>query len=311
MKKLTLILVLLFTSTMCFAQIIGGAATQQWNGSSNINGNIFRNGNVGIGNTSPTEKLDVSGNIKAEKANFKNYLPDGSTFIDHTDRNLQCNVLRAGFQLSSSGSLFNFLDFPQSNLNTQSQSFMGIEDRNYKSRFRFYANTGGSSEQVYYDKNQSSFYSLSEDGNNNVFLKLTKENSYVTIGTNSYQDNDNIYKLSVNGKMRAESVKVYTSWADFVFESDYKLPSLKEVENHINTFGHLKDIPSAKQVEENGIDLGEINKLLLQKIEELTLYLIEKDKEILKLNNDSLLWEKNINDLTLIVKSLEQRIIKK
>ena len=55
---------------------------------------------------------------------------------------------------------------------------------------------------------------------------------------------------------------------------------LEEVEKHINEKGHLKDIPSAEEVEKNGIELGEMNKLLLQKIEELTLYMIELNKEI-------------------------------
>jgi len=111
---------------------------------------------------------------------------------------------------------------------------------------------------------------------------LTEAN--VGIGTNLFVDGGDTYRLSVNGRIRAEGVKVYTGWADFVFEDDYKLPTLKEVEDHIKAFGHLENIPSAKEVEKNGIELGEMNKLLLQKIEELTLYLIEKDKQMEKLN---------------------------
>ncbi len=104
----------------------------------------------------------------------------------------------------------------------------------------------------------------------------------VGIGTESFVDaNDNLeYKLSVEGKVRAHEIKVYTTWADYVFEDDYDLPSLEEVEEHIKTKGHLKDIPSAKEVDENGIEVGEMNKLLLQKIEELTLYVIEQNKEM-------------------------------
>ena len=69
-------------------------------------------------------------------------------------------------------------------------------------------------------------------------------------------------------------------WSDFVFFKDYKLPTLKEVENHIKEKGHLKDIPSAKEVEKNGFFLGEMDAKLLQKIEELTLYTIEQEKKI-------------------------------
>jgi len=102
----------------------------------------------------------------------------------------------------------------------------------------------------------------------------------VAIGTDSFTDGLETYKLSVDGKVRATSVKVYTMWADYVFESDYNLPTLAEVEAHIAEKGHLKDIPSAAKVEAEGIELGEMNKLLLQKIEELTLYVIQLNKEI-------------------------------
>lgn len=237
------------------------------------------NGNVGIGTLTPSEKLDVLGKVKGYHGIFKKSLPNGMTFSDTSDRNIQCSVLNVGTQLSPSGYILNVLDFPESNLNSQAQSLIDMEDRNYKSRWRFYANTGGSSELLYYNKNQSVFFSLNEDGADNVQLSLPKSNSYLTIGTNTYDDNGELYKLSVNGAVRAHRVKVYTDWADFVFEDSYTLPSLEEVEKHIQERGHLKDIPSAEEVKENGIDLGEMNKLLLQKIEELTLYLIEKDKQ--------------------------------
>jgi hypothetical protein len=88
-------------------------------------------------------------------------------------------------------------------------------------------------------------------------------------------------KLAVNGLIHTKEVKVdLIGWPDYVFESNYNLPSLSDVEKQIAIDGHLKDIPSAKEVENNGVKLGEMNKLLLQKIEELTLYLIEMNKEL-------------------------------
>lgn len=89
------------------------------------------------------------------------------------------------------------------------------------------------------------------------------------------------YKLAVAGNMIAESVKVQLqgSWSDFVFADDYKLPTLQETAKHIKEKGHLQGIPSAAEVKANGIDLGEMNAKLLQKIEELTLHLIEMKKE--------------------------------
>ena len=90
--------------------------------------------------------------------------------------------------------------------------------------------------------------------------------------------------LEVNGRIHAKSVKVdLEGWADFVFASDYELPSLTEMEAYIKKHGHLQGIPSEQEALSQGIDLGEMNTLLLQKVEELTLHLIEKDKKITEL----------------------------
>ncbi|UOY06003.1 hypothetical protein L0P88_18960 [Muricauda sp. SCSIO 64092] len=101
-------------------------------------------------------------------------------------------------------------------------------------------------------------------------------NGNVGIGTKTIEGN---WKLAVKGKIRAEEIKVETGWADYVFKEDYNLPTLQEVEQHIQEKGHLINIPTAQEVEENGIELGEMNKLLLEKIEELTLYVIALKKE--------------------------------
>ncbi|UIR54604.1 hypothetical protein LZQ00_09990 [Sphingobacterium sp. SRCM116780] len=101
---------------------------------------------------------------------------------------------------------------------------------------------------------------------------------YVGIGTTTPKE-----ALSVNGNIRAKEIKVETTnWPDYVFEEDYKLPSLTETEQFIKENKHLPEVPKASEVEENGVSLGEMNKILLQKIEELTLHLIEKDKRLEK-----------------------------
>lgn len=87
-------------------------------------------------------------------------------------------------------------------------------------------------------------------------------------------------KLSVKGKIRAQEIKVETSnWPDYVFAKGYQLPSLKDIEQYIKDKGHLPGIPSAEEVNANGVDLGEMNAKLLKKIEELTLHLIDMKKE--------------------------------
>ena len=89
------------------------------------------------------------------------------------------------------------------------------------------------------------------------------------------------YKLAVKGTIHALQVNVdQSNWADYVFKSTYKLTPLPELKTYIDQNQHLPDVPSAAEVEKNGLNLGEMNKTLLKKVEELTLYLIEKDKEI-------------------------------
>jgi len=121
--------------------------------------------------------------------------------------------------------------------------------------------------------------------NKNIWSKIIRTSERIHIGSNASYDKANNYKLSVEGKVIVEEVKVQLSneWADFVFYDDYKLPTLKEVENYIVEKGHLKDIPSAKEVAEEGVFLGQMDAKLLQKIEELTLYTIAQEKEIRKL----------------------------
>ncbi|QQT24839.1 hypothetical protein [Sphingobacterium spiritivorum] len=88
-------------------------------------------------------------------------------------------------------------------------------------------------------------------------------------------------QLEVNGNIRAKEIKVETAnWPDYVFEKDYPLTPLPEIEAFIKTNKHLPDIPPAQKIAEEGLSVGEMNRLLLKKVEELTLHLIAKDKKI-------------------------------
>jgi len=90
-------------------------------------------------------------------------------------------------------------------------------------------------------------------------------------------------EIAVNGNIKAKEIKVTSSaadWPDYVFAEGYKLPSLKETAAFIDKNKHLPGVPKATEVEENGLSLGEMNRILLQKIEELTLHMIDKDKRI-------------------------------
>lgn len=99
-------------------------------------------------------------------------------------------------------------------------------------------------------------------------------NGNVGIGTN-----EPMFKLDVRGTGHFCEVRVRTeSWCDFVFADNYELPNLVELEKFIKCNRHLPGVPSEAEVIENGVDLGEMNRVLLQKIEELTLIIIEQDK---------------------------------
>jgi hypothetical protein len=103
--------------------------------------------------------------------------------------------------------------------------------------------------------------------------------------------------LNVYGIVNAREVKVSLgSWSDYVFEPGYNLRKLSDVEDFILTHGHLPDIPSASTVIENGVNLGEMDAMLLKKIEELTLYVIELQK-----NNEQMSTE--IENLKSLVSS--------
>lgn len=112
-------------------------------------------------------------------------------------------------------------------------------------------------------------------------------------------------KLAVNGTIHSKEVKVdLTGWPDFVFKKEYALPTLEEVEKHITEKGHLENIPSEEEVLKNGINLGEMNAKLLQKIEEMTLYVIEQNKKI----NDLQKENKKLGDLEKRFEKLERTL---
>ena len=127
-------------------------------------------------------------------------------------------------------------------------------------------------------------------------------NGNVGIGTSTPDS-----KLTVNGTIHSKEVKVdMNGWSDFVFKKEYNLPTLEEVEKHIAEKGYLENIPSEKEVLENGISLGEMNAKLLQKIEELTLYSIEQNKEINLLKKENELLKLFSQRLAKIENELQQ-----
>ncbi|RLC13548.1 MAG: hypothetical protein DRI57_16010 [Deltaproteobacteria bacterium] len=112
-----------------------------------------------------------------------------------------------------------------------------------------------------------------------LIFRINADDGNVGIRTSKPQS-----ELAVNGTITAKEVVVTTEgWSDYVLKDDYKLMPLDELERSIEKNGHLPDIPSAEEVKKNGVSVGEMQAKLLQKIEELTLHVIEQNKKIGKL----------------------------
>ncbi|WP_347053608.1 hypothetical protein [Flavobacterium olei] len=221
---------------------------------------LIENGNVGIGTLSPKSKLEVAGQINSFNAAF------GQSDIETSTKNY------ANFSTNNHGSVLISSNLYFSNnedlktANTHPSLSGGAimlpgNGRPNQGKILFYTSNPApvTENQIF---SGAIAMEISGDGN-------------VGIGKSNPTN-----KLDVKGTIHSQEVKVDMnwSWPDFVFKKDYALPTLGEVERHITEKGHLENIPSEEEVLKNGINLGEMNSKLLQKIEELTLYMIEQEK---------------------------------
>ncbi|MCF6170592.1 MAG: hypothetical protein L3J66_06410 [Bacteroidales bacterium] len=115
-------------------------------------------------------------------------------------------------------------------------------------------------------------------------ITVQRNSGNVAIGGQTFATG---YKLSVAGKIICEELRVdlIAGWPDYVFGKDYKLMPLKELDAFIETNGHLPNIPAAEEIKESGLEVGEMQRLMMEKIEELSLYIIQQQKEIDELKN--------------------------
>lgn len=189
---------------------------------------LNNNGNVGIGTTSPSYKLDITGDIR-----LSNYSP-----MLCLQRNTSSGGFTQGVQTKLSDGTNHW--------------YFGVLNNDW----------------------------IVSKGNIESPKLTILENGKVGIGTSLIPGD---FKLAVAGNIIAEEVVVKVQsnwWPDYVFHQDYRLKPLHEVEQFVKANKHLPGIPSAAQVEEKGLSMGEMQNKLLQKVEELTLYIIEQDKKI-------------------------------
>lgn len=184
---------------------------------------------------------------------------DGGNFLYSPN-----NVFLHGWSFGAIGNVNSKLGI----LSTEGNAWITLYQSNYGTRYAFHNAADGSKlELATYD---------GTNGQTHWGVLSIIRNGDVVMGTN--YDGVN---LKVNGYITTRGLTVTNNgWADFVFEDGYKLPALSEVENFIEQNGHLPGIESAKEIEENGLSLGEMQGKQMQKIEELTLYAIEQEKKI-------------------------------
>lgn len=231
-------------------------------------------GKVGIG-ASPSERLHVTGSTRSNRFNSTTGV---FSTIGATDLTLSTNSLLAD---GTGGSPWVTI--------RNTDGWMGINtaSASIQERLHVTGNTRTSGNFI----TDGGTLNVSHASNSfkiqmNGVTKFTMLNDgKVGIGT-ALTTNPNGYTLAVNGKIGAKDVQVEnnsTTWADYVFEKDYKLTPLNEVEQYIKANQHLEGVPTATEVKEKGYSLSNMDEILLKKVEELTLYVIEQQKEIERL----------------------------
>jgi len=238
------------------------------------------------------------------ESTWGNYMLTNNT----TTRNLRLGVSNDGYtrgeiEIENNNSASSSIFFKTTNTNGGAQVRMKIADNGHvgigtvqpTETFHLVGNSlydagNGASIKI------NGYHGIETQGNPHWLHLNRYSNDHVSIGHNS---TSNVYmthgggkvgigttapdaKLTVKGNIHAEEVKVDLSvpGPDYVFKEGYDLKSLNEVQDYIRANGHLPNIPSAKEMEENGIQLGEFNMKLLEKIEELTLYALQQERKL-------------------------------
>ncbi len=212
---------------------------------------IKENGNIGIGTTNPSQKLDINGGVKlnldthGQGLRLINNANSAGTYVTFTDH-----------------------DGKSANIGSFDDNYADI---NYRNSLQFFARNG-----------KDFRFATSPNGNAGTNKLVILNNGNIGIGTINPD-----MKLTVNGNIHAKEVKIDLNIPapDYVFKKDYDLRTIEELEKFIEKNNHLPEIPSAKQFEKNGVMQAEMDMNLLKKIEELTLYTIQQQKEIEELKS--------------------------
>lgn len=224
---------------------------------------ILSSGNTGIGTTYPTQRLSVNGSINLENPTGGNYL--GFGIVGSSEYNtLGSMYSSAGLVLAHGlkpSTTVAGLTYSYGNM---SRNAIVLGDNFSFGGIKFY--TKSASEETVGAPFVAEAAMQLTDGGNLLIGKTSQANT--------------AYKVDINGKVRANEIVVNTTGADFVFESGYPLRPIADLEKFVKQNRHLPEIPSAKTMQQEGVGISDLQTRLLQKVEELTLYIIQQQKEI-------------------------------
>jgi hypothetical protein len=262
---------------------------------------VVNGGNIGIGTTSPSTKLDLQGNGSTNvdlKVTGRIQSGDGANaggmhvgttgmFMGQVNANALGLWNNGAWRLvaDNSGNIGVGVSSPSTRMDVQGNGGSTVDMKvNGRIQTGDVNNAGGmwvsSAGNLFVGQMGATalgFY------NNGAWRLIADNNGNIGIGTSSPNQ-----KLTVNGTIYGKEVKVDLNvpGPDYVFEKDYKLPSLDEIKSYIDQHKHLSEVPSAKEMEQNGINLSEMNMILLKKVEELTLIMIEERQRNEKAQSD-------------------------
>ncbi|WP_166923942.1 tail fiber protein [Flavobacterium poyangense] len=293
--------------------ILGGFNISVENGTDKI---LFNGGNVGIGSVNPLARLEVrNGNILLKNllnndSNSAIMIAQSVTDGNHTELGTSIRSIVQSAGLNTYGMQFFTKESHRTaqteKVRIQGDGNVGIGILEPAAKLAIQATTTGSNGGVrlhgftnsadisYWSESQ---FAMAHSGQYKNLISSIGSSYFnggnVGIGTSVPDE-----KLTVNGKIHAQEVRIDLASPmtvpDYVFANDYKLKTLKEVESYIKENSHLPEIPSAKEIEKNGLMLAEMNMNLLKKVEELTLYAIEQ--------------QKNTEQLTKIIQEQNKRL---
>jgi len=256
---------------------------------------LERQGKVGIGTNNPSAALDVWGG----KINITGEGLDGTAVISSQNGVAYYgnNTMTNGIAINNAGKVG--IGTPTPNYELDVARYLAVGAQGGEDIVLLGGGVGiGAVMKLYYANGHEN---TRLTGNNDSWLNLVAGN--VGIGLTNPSE-----KLTVNGKIKAREIRIdVQNMPDYVFEPDYQKLSLSALEEYIQKHKHLPEIPSAADSEKNGIELGEMNKILLKKVEELTLHLIEKDKQLKVVKTNYLDMKSVLQKLSDKVDSLERK----